>query len=217
MRALGPIAALAFALVGCAGPNVAREGADPTTPPAPRPGACHPDVVAWTERCSDRGASVTASACPTANLFVVTANGLRVELARDPQRGFQRAVLRARGLCDRSIAEACSQNSSVLSSTRRRDQTHGARLGFADLNLTPKLRLVGGVRIEDAAINEAARHMRVYRHSTIMQLVRWALLRPVHALLVRLGIHPSSVAMMVYGGRGGFVRHLRRVAGANEL
>lgn len=71
--------------------------------------------------------------------------------------------------------------------------------------------------LEDAAINEAARHMRVYRHSTIMQLLRRAMLRPVHALLLRAGIHPSSIAMMVYGGRGGFVRHLRRVTGANEL
>ena len=70
--------------------------------------------------------------------------------------------------------------------------------------------------LEDAAIHEAARHMRVYRHSTIMQLLRRAMLRPVHALLLRAGIHPSSVAMMVYGGRGCFVRHLRRVTGANK-
>jgi glycosyltransferase involved in cell wall biosynthesis len=74
-----------------------------------------------------------------------------------------------------------------------------------------------GKILEDAAINEAAGHMLVHRHAKIVWLLRWALLRPVHALLTRLGIHPSSVAMMVYGGRGGFVRHLRRVTGANEL
>lgn len=68
--------------------------------------------------------------------------------------------------------------------------------------------------LEDAAINEAAGHMLVHRHAKIVRLLRWALLRPVHALLTRLGIHPSSVAMMVYGSRGGFVRHLRRVTGA---
>jgi glycosyltransferase involved in cell wall biosynthesis len=68
--------------------------------------------------------------------------------------------------------------------------------------------------LEDAAINVAAKHMLVYRHSSLFWLMRRALLRPVHALLVRLGIHPSSASMTAYGGRGGFVRHLRRVTGA---
>lgn len=81
------------ALVACVGPNVARQtpGPDPSAPPEVRPGACHPDVYSWARRCSDRGATVTATQCPTATLFVVQASGLRVELVRDPQRGFQRA------------------------------------------------------------------------------------------------------------------------------
>ena len=85
--------ALAGALVACVGPNIARQtpGADPSAPPEVRPGACHPDVHAWARRCSERGATVTATQCPTATLFVVQASGLRVELVRDPQRGFQRA------------------------------------------------------------------------------------------------------------------------------
>ena len=71
--------------------------------------------------------------------------------------------------------------------------------------------------LEDAAINEAARHLLVRRHSKLFWLVRCALARPIYALLLMAGIHPGSATMMLnYGGRGGFVRYLRKRTGANE-
>ena len=70
--------------------------------------------------------------------------------------------------------------------------------------------------LEEAAINEAAKFLLVRRHSKLFWLVRCALARPVYALLLKAGIHPGSAAMMLnYGGRGGFVRYLRRFTGAD--
>lgn len=71
--------------------------------------------------------------------------------------------------------------------------------------------------LEEAAINEAARYLLIRRHSKLFWLVRCALARPIYALSLMAGIHPGSVTMMLnYGGRGGFVRHLRKITGANE-
>lgn len=71
--------------------------------------------------------------------------------------------------------------------------------------------------LEEAAINEAAKFLLVRRHSKLFWLVRCALARPIYALLLMAGIHPGSATMMLnYGGRGGFVRHLRKRTGANE-
>ena len=71
--------------------------------------------------------------------------------------------------------------------------------------------------LEEAAINEAAKFLLVRRHSKLFWLVRCALARPIYALLLKAGIHPGSATMMLnYGGRGGFVRYLRKRTGANE-
>lgn len=74
--------ALALALLTLGG--VARaQGGDPST--------CHPAVHAWASRCSARGVRVEAFQCPDGSIILVDAAGLRVELARDPRRGFRRA------------------------------------------------------------------------------------------------------------------------------
>lgn len=74
--------ALALALLSLGG--VARaQGGDPST--------CHPAVHAWASRCSARGLRVEALQCPNGAIIIVDAAGLRVELARDPRRGFRRA------------------------------------------------------------------------------------------------------------------------------
>jgi hypothetical protein len=71
--------------------------------------------------------------------------------------------------------------------------------------------------LEEAAINEAAKFLLVRRHSKLFWLVRCALARPIYALSFMVGVHPGSAAMMLnYGGRGGFVRYLRKRTGANE-
>lgn len=70
--------------------------------------------------------------------------------------------------------------------------------------------------LEDAAINEAAKFLLVRRHSKLFWLVRCALARPIYALSLMAGIHPGSATMMLnYGGRGGFVRYLRKRTGVN--
>jgi hypothetical protein len=56
-----------------------------------QPGACVPAVHDWARACSRRGARVEAFQCPEGPLVVVDVAGLRVELVRDPRRGFRRA------------------------------------------------------------------------------------------------------------------------------
>jgi glycosyltransferase involved in cell wall biosynthesis len=69
--------------------------------------------------------------------------------------------------------------------------------------------------LEEAAVNEAREHFRHHRYPPLWSLARRTLLRPVYALLTRIGIHPLSLPMaLAYGRRGGFVRHLRRITGA---
>lgn len=69
--------------------------------------------------------------------------------------------------------------------------------------------------LEEAAVNEAREHFRHHRYPPLLSLARRTLLRPVYALLARIGIHPLSLPMaIVYGRRGGFVRRLRKVTGA---
>jgi glycosyltransferase involved in cell wall biosynthesis len=69
--------------------------------------------------------------------------------------------------------------------------------------------------LEEAALNEAREHFLHHRHPPLLSLARRTLLRPVYSLLARMGIHPLSLPMaLVYGRRGGFIRSLRRIAGA---
>jgi glycosyltransferase involved in cell wall biosynthesis len=69
--------------------------------------------------------------------------------------------------------------------------------------------------LEEAALNEAKEHFLHHRYPPPWSLARRTLLRPVYALLARMGIHPLSLPMAIaYGRRGGFVRKLRRVTGA---
>jgi glycosyltransferase involved in cell wall biosynthesis len=69
--------------------------------------------------------------------------------------------------------------------------------------------------LEEAAVNEAAKHFFVHRQSTLVSLALRALLRPIQIILTRIGIHPLSASMLQYGSRGGFVRHLRKITGAD--
>ncbi len=70
--------------------------------------------------------------------------------------------------------------------------------------------------LEEAAINEAGKYLGSRRYSSLISLLRRALARPVYALLLKAGIHPQSATMMfTYGGRGGFVRYLRKFTGAD--
>ena len=69
--------------------------------------------------------------------------------------------------------------------------------------------------LHQAAVNEAREHFLQQPHPPIGSLARRTLLRPVYALLARMGIHPLSLPMAIaYGRRGGFVRKLRRTTGA---
>lgn len=69
--------------------------------------------------------------------------------------------------------------------------------------------------LEEAALNEAGEHFRHLRYPPFWSLARRMVLGPVYALLARMGIHPFSLPMaVVYGRRGGFIRHLRRITGA---
>jgi glycosyltransferase involved in cell wall biosynthesis len=69
--------------------------------------------------------------------------------------------------------------------------------------------------LDEAAVNEAREHFLNHRYPPFWPLARRTLLRPVYALLARMGIHPLSLPMaIVYGRRGGFVRFLRRTTGA---
>ncbi|MDO9059022.1 MAG: glycosyltransferase, partial [Bradyrhizobium sp.] len=69
--------------------------------------------------------------------------------------------------------------------------------------------------LEEAAVNEAQEHFLHQRYPPFWSLGRRTLLRPVYALLARIGIHPLSLPMAVaYGRRGGFVRRLRKTTGA---
>lgn len=69
--------------------------------------------------------------------------------------------------------------------------------------------------LEEAAVNEARKHFLHHRYPPLRSLARRTLLRPVYALLARIGIHPLSLPMAIaYGRRGGFVRSLRRITGA---
>ena len=69
--------------------------------------------------------------------------------------------------------------------------------------------------LEEAAVNEAREHFLHHRYPALWSLARRTLLRPVYALLARMGIHPLSLPMAIaYGRRGGFVRKLRRITGA---
>lgn len=69
--------------------------------------------------------------------------------------------------------------------------------------------------LEEAALHEAREHFRHHRYPPFWSLTRRMLLRPVYALLARMGIHPFSLPMaLAYGRRGGFVRRLRRITGA---
>lgn len=69
--------------------------------------------------------------------------------------------------------------------------------------------------LEEAAVNEAREHFLHHRYPPLWSLARRTLLRPVYALLARMGIHPLSLPMaLAYGRRGGFVRNLRKITGA---
>jgi len=69
--------------------------------------------------------------------------------------------------------------------------------------------------LEEAAVNEARDHFLHERYSPLWSLARRTLLRPVYALLARIGIHPLSLPMAIaHGRRGGFVRKLRKITGA---
>ncbi len=69
--------------------------------------------------------------------------------------------------------------------------------------------------LEEAALDEAREHFLNHRYPPLWSLARRTLLRPVYSVLARMGIHPLSLPMaIVYGRRGGFVRRLRRIAGA---
>jgi hypothetical protein len=69
--------------------------------------------------------------------------------------------------------------------------------------------------LEEAAVNEAREHFFHYRYPPLWSLMRRTLLRPVYALLARMGVHPFSLPMaLAYGRRGGFVRRLRSNTGA---
>jgi glycosyltransferase involved in cell wall biosynthesis len=69
--------------------------------------------------------------------------------------------------------------------------------------------------LEEAAVNEAREHFLHHRYPPFGSLARRTLLRPVYALLARMGIHPLSLPMAIaYGRRGGFVRKLRKITGA---
>jgi len=69
--------------------------------------------------------------------------------------------------------------------------------------------------LEEAALNEAREHFLHHRYPPFWSLARRMLLRPVYALLARMGIHPFSLPMaLVYGRRGGFIRGLRKITGA---
>ncbi|MDP1582254.1 MAG: glycosyltransferase family 2 protein [Bradyrhizobium sp.] len=69
--------------------------------------------------------------------------------------------------------------------------------------------------LEEAALNEAREHFLHHRHPPLWSLARRTMLRPVYSLLARMGIHPFSLPMaLVYGRRGGFIRSLRRITGA---
>jgi glycosyltransferase involved in cell wall biosynthesis len=69
--------------------------------------------------------------------------------------------------------------------------------------------------LEEAAVNEAREHFLHHRYPPLGSLARRTLLRPVYALLARMGIHPLSLPMAIaYGRRGGFVRKLRKITGA---
>ena len=69
--------------------------------------------------------------------------------------------------------------------------------------------------LDEAAVNEAREHFLQHRYPPLGSLARRTLLRPVYALLARMGIHPLSLPMAIaYGRRGGFVRKLRRITGA---
>jgi glycosyltransferase involved in cell wall biosynthesis len=69
--------------------------------------------------------------------------------------------------------------------------------------------------LDEAAVNEAREHFLQHRYPPLGSLARRTVLRPVYALLARMGIHPLSLPMAIaYGRRGGFVRKLRRTTGA---
>ncbi len=69
--------------------------------------------------------------------------------------------------------------------------------------------------LEEAAVNEAREHFRHHRYPPLWSLARRTLLRPVYALLAGIGIHPLSLPMaLAHGRRGGFVRKLRKITGA---
>ena len=64
--------------------------------------------------------------------------------------------------------------------------------------------------LDEAAVNEAREHFLQHRYPPLGSLARRTLLRPVYALLARMGIHPLSLPMAIaYGRRGGFVRQLQ--------
>ena len=69
--------------------------------------------------------------------------------------------------------------------------------------------------LEEAAVNEAREHFLHRRYPPLWPLAQRTLLRPVYALLARIGIHPLSLPMaLAYGRRGSLVRKLKRFAGA---
>lgn len=69
--------------------------------------------------------------------------------------------------------------------------------------------------LEESAVNEAREHFLHHRYPPLWSLARRMLLRPVYSLLAQMGIHPLSLPMaIVYGRRGNFIRHLRRITGA---
>jgi glycosyltransferase involved in cell wall biosynthesis len=69
--------------------------------------------------------------------------------------------------------------------------------------------------LEEAALSEAREHFLHHRYPPLWSLARRTLLRPIYSLLARLGIHPLSLPMaLAYGRRGGFIRSLRRISGA---
>lgn len=77
-----PAASLALSLTLIALPAAAQDHA---------PATCAPAVHAWATRCAATGAPTSARLCPSDALVIAQVGALRVELTRDPRRGFRRA------------------------------------------------------------------------------------------------------------------------------